>query len=143
MSPEPRNHYKGDEERPEVGKSDQRRECSNKVTVEEIVNLTIGSDNSKASRWKFLCFLLLGMLGKMVGPILANIPIFTGFLNYKDWECLSTKCTALMTNFTGEPVKFFSRHTICNNLLEPKVDFKWTTERTSYALEWGLSLIHI
>ena len=33
---------------------------------------------------------------------------------------------------------FYSRDTICDNALQPHVDFKWTIERTSYALEWGL-----
>ena len=42
-----------------------------------------------------------------------------------------------MTNFTDEPEKFFSRDTICDNSLQPNVDFNWTIERTSYALEWG------
>lgn len=47
-------------------------------------------------------------------------------------------CKELMTNFTEEPGKFFSRDTICDNALEPHVDFNWTIDRTSYALEWGL-----
>ena len=112
--------------------------CYNKLTVEEMVNLTIGADNSKVSFWKFLALLIVGMLPKMAGPILTYLPIFTGFLNYKDWECTSKKCTELMSNFTGKPVEVFSRDTICDNSLEPGKDFKWTIDRTSYALEWGL-----
>ena len=110
----------------------------NKLTVEEIVNKSIGADHSTASFWKFLGFFLVGMLGKMTGALLSHSPIFTGFLNYKDWECISKKCTDVMTNFTGEPVEFYTRDTICDNALKPHVDFNWTINRTSYALEWGL-----
>ena len=110
----------------------------NKLTVEEIVNKSIGADHSTASFWKFLGFFLVGMLGKMTGALLSHSPIFTGFLNYKDWECISKKCIDLMTNFTGEPVEFYTRDTICDNALKPHVDFNWTINRTSYALEWGL-----
>ena len=60
----------------------------------------------------------------------------SGFLNYNDWECISGKCKELMIN---SPKKtFYSRATICDNELKPGVDFRWTGERTSYALEWGL-----
>ena len=44
----------------------------------------------------------------------------------------------MLANYTGEPDKLYSRDTICENSLQPDVDFKWTIERTSYALEWGL-----
>ena len=44
----------------------------------------------------------------------------------------------MLANYTGEPDKLYSRDTICENSLRPDVDFKWTIERTSYALEWGL-----
>ena len=44
----------------------------------------------------------------------------------------------MLANYTGEPDKLYSRDTICENSLKPEVDFEWTIERTSYALEWGL-----
>ena len=36
--------------------------------------------------------------------------------------------------------KFFNCDTICDGLLEvePNQDFRWTTDRTIYAFEWGL-----
>lgn len=43
-----------------------------------------------------------------------------------------------MANFTGGSENIFNRTVICNTTLEPHTDFKWTINRTSYALEWGL-----
>ena len=49
--------------------------------------------------------------------------------------CLSDKCLALRPNYTGE---FYNRDTICKNSLTPDIDFAWSTNRTSYAMDWGL-----
>ena len=43
-----------------------------------------------------------------------------------------------MGNYTNETETFFSRVTICENTLKPNEDFKWTIERTSFAMEWGI-----
>ena len=59
-------------------------------------------------------------------------------MDYKNWVCISDKCEEVMRNYEGEPEKLFSRDTICENSLQPGVDFMWTINRTSYALEWGL-----
>ena len=69
------------------------------------------------------------------------ILVISGFLNYKDWVCISEKCEEVLANFNmydGDPNLLYSRDTICENSLQPDVDFKLTIERTSYALEWGL-----
>ena len=109
----------------------------NALTVEEMLNNVVAADD-KINKIKFLGLFMAGMLASMAGPILSYAPVFAGFLNYKDWECVSTKCFDLLANFTDNPDKFFSRDTICNNSMQPTVDFKWTINRTSYALEWGL-----
>ena len=139
MSPEPNDQYKrleGEEEEEGSEKKEERE--SERLTVEEMVNKTIGADNSRANLLKFLGLYMMGMMVKMTSPALSYIPIFAGFLNYKDWKCASGKCIELMTNFTDKPELFFSRDTICNNALQPNVDFTWTLQRTSYAMEWGL-----
>ncbi|KAL5248600.1 hypothetical protein ACHWQZ_G017695 [Mnemiopsis leidyi] len=138
MSPEPGDKYKpldGEEQSSDVDKQEE-----NKLTVEEMVNQTIGADESKLNLFKFLGLLSIALMSKMVGAILSYIPIFAGFLNYKDWECItnSTTCLKLMANFTDDLTKFYSRETICDNSLKPDVDFRWTSDRTSYAIEWGL-----
>ena len=138
MSPEP-----GDKYEPLDGEkrsSDVEKEEENKLTVEEMVNQTIGADGSKLSLLKFLLLLSAAVSANMVGAVLSYIPIFAGFLNYKDWECMtnSNTCLELLANFTEEPEKFYSRDTICDNSLQPDVDFRWTFDRTSYAHEWGL-----
>ena len=107
------------------------------VTVEDMLNLVIGADDN-INVLKFLGLFMAGMLASMAGPILSYAPVFAGFLNYKDWKCISTKCFDILANFTDDPEKFYIRDTICNNSMQPLVDFEWTINRTSYALEWGL-----
>ena len=138
MSPEPGDKYEpldGEKHSPDICKGEE-----NKLTVEEMVNQTIGADGSKLSLLKFILLLTAALIAKISGSVLSYIPIFAGFLNYKDWECManSTTCLELLANFTKEPEKFYSRDTICDNSLQPDVDFRWTFDRTSYAHEWGL-----
>ena len=64
--------------------------------------------------------------------------IFAGFIPYEKWICLSDKCSALRALYTGEPKEFYSQTTICKNSLKPDIDFAWSTNRTSYAMDWGL-----
>ena len=70
-------------------------------------------------------------------PMQIYVTIFAGFIPYTQWECLSKKCSVLLattTDITG----FYSRKTMCDNSLEAGTDFKWTTERTSFSIDWGI-----
>ncbi|KAL5250494.1 hypothetical protein ACHWQZ_G016287 [Mnemiopsis leidyi] len=125
-----------EDETKKTGLEDEKR---NKLTVEEMVDRTIDANKeNKLSLVKFIALYMVGLLSSMVGPMMAYSPIFTGFLNYKDWVCISEKCEGVLANNTGDSEKLFSRDTICENSLQPEVDFTWTIDRTSYALEWGL-----
>ena len=82
MSPEPNDQYKRLEGEEEGSEKKEERE-SERLTVEEMVNKTIGADNSRANLLKFLGLYMMGMMVKMTSPALSYIPIFAGFLNYR------------------------------------------------------------
>ena len=59
--------------------------------------------------------------------------IFAGFIPYTQWNCISNKCSTLLANSND-----YNRKTMCDNKLEAGIDFKWTSERTSFSIDWGL-----
>ena len=66
------------------------------------------------------------------------ITIFTGIIPYTDWACASEKCFGLLaTTPSNKSHTFYSHSTMCGNQLLAGVDFKWTSERTSFSMDWG------
>ncbi|XP_063692814.1 organic cation/carnitine transporter 2-like [Bolinopsis microptera] len=67
------------------------------------------------------------------------ITIFTGIIPYTDWTCISEKCFGLLIAATpsNNSQTFYSHSTMCGNKLQAGLDFKWTSERTSFSMDWG------
>ena len=65
------------------------------------------------------------------------ITIFTGFIPYTEWACISERCLALLGQANSTVDEFYSHKTMCNNDLVAGEDFNWTSSRTSFSMEWG------
>ena len=63
--------------------------------------------------------------------------IFTGFIPYSEWTCVSEKCLNLLAE-SNYSQAFYSAKPMCTNQLVAGTDFNWTSERTSFSMDWGI-----
>jgi len=63
--------------------------------------------------------------------------IFTGFIPYSEWTCVSEKCFSLLAE-SNYSQAFYSARPMCMNQLVAGTDFNWTSQRTSFSMDWGI-----
>ena len=69
-------------------------------------------------------------------PMQIYVTIFAGFIPYTQWKCISDKCQDLLEK-SDKNKDFYSSATMCDNKLVAGEDFKWTSDRTSFSMDWG------
>ena len=108
-----------------------------RLTIEEVVNTIV-----KTVSAKLVLIYLVAMSSAYVSASQIYMTIFTGFIPYTTWECVSDKCNALLTEYrdqeSGSEVGFYSYKTMCGNGLKAALDFNWTNTRTSWSVDWGI-----
>ena len=65
------------------------------------------------------------------------ITIFTGFIPYTEWECVSEKCF-LFLDQANSTEEFYTEHSMCHHELVVGHDFNWTSSRTSFSMDWEI-----
>ena len=70
-------------------------------------------------------------------PMQIYVTIFAGFIPYTEWTCVSDKCHDLLAN-SSDIKEFYSSSTMCDNNLVAGTDFNWTSDRTSFSVDWGI-----
>ena len=134
------NGTKGDhEELAPKSKADSERNQNGTNEVEE-EPLTI--DDALDKIYKSVNIKLLLVFLTSVGtatqtPMQIYVVIFAGFIPYTEWSCLSEKCLTLLEN-SNATEEFYTSKTMCGNGLVARTDFEWTSERTSFSMDWDI-----
>ena len=102
------------------------------LTIDEAVDTLYRGPN-----WKLALVLFTATWTSSQVPIQIYITIFAGFIPYTQWTCVSDKCLALLAN-SNDTEKFYSSKTMCDNDLVAGTDFNWTSDRTSFSVDWGI-----
>ena len=69
-------------------------------------------------------------------PMQIYVTIFAGFIPYTQWKCISDKCQDLLER-SDDSKQFYTSASMCDNKLVAGEDFEWTSERTSFSMDWG------
>ena len=101
------------------------------LTIEEAVNRV----SEKVTLKLVLMFAAVSLTVLNVGPG-TYMAIFTGYIPYTEWECVSVKCSDLLAA-AGSTKGFYSYDTMCNNNLISGSDFQWTSKTKSFSTQWG------
>ena len=115
----------------------RQSENKQRLTIEEVVNTIV-----KKVSAKLILVYLIAMSSAYVAASQIYMTIFTGFIPYTTWECVSGKCQLLLAAYqaaqNGSDDGFYSYKSMCGNELEAGVDFNWTNVRTSWSVDWGI-----
>ena len=101
------------------------------LTIEEAVDLVVDRLSVKL----VLNFLAVCCTILNTGAA-TYVTIFTGYIPYNDWKCLSQKCTDLQAT-AGSSETFHSYNTMCKNDLVADIDFEWTSKKNTFSRDWG------
>ena len=109
----------------EVKKTDQS------LTIDQAVEMIYNGINVKVI---FVYFSVL--IGGCLTAAVTYMTVFTGFIPYTEWTCVSQKCLGLLADGNNSE-SFYSQKSMCENTLQAGVDFNWTSSRTSFSMDWG------
>ena len=101
------------------------------LTIDEVVDKIY-----KGMNIKLLLVFITATATATQTPMQIYVTIFAGFIPYTQWKCISRKCFDLLKK--NDPKKFYNSTTMCDNNLIAGKDFEWTSERTSFSMDWGL-----
>ena len=101
------------------------------LTIEEAVDLVVDRLSVKL----VLNFLAVCCTILNTGAA-TYVTIFTGYIPYNDWKCLSQKCIDLQAT-VGSSETFYSYNTMCKNDLVADIDFEWTSKKHTFSRDWG------
>ena len=116
----------------DAGKEDPDKAATGEpLTIDQTVDKMFTGINLK------LVLVFISAVGSVyVTAAETYITIFTGFIPYTDWACVSDNCHRLQVQSNGSET-FYSYNTMCDNNLKADTDFVWTSERTSFSIDWG------
>ena len=101
-------------------------------TIEEVIDKTVKKLNFRVA---FLYWAALSTVFQ--SGAVTNMTVMTGNIPYNDWKCSSERCKSLYAAATDK-ANFFSQNTICDNDLVAKIDFDWTTTKTTFTTDWDI-----
>ncbi|KAL5260356.1 hypothetical protein ACHWQZ_G010472 [Mnemiopsis leidyi] len=102
------------------------------LTIDQVVDRIYSGINLKL----LLLFIAATIPASQTG-VQVYMTIFAGFIPYTEWTCVSDKCFSLLaeSNFSKT---FYSAKPMCSNQLVAGTDFNWTSQRTSFSVDWGI-----
>ena len=100
-------------------------------TIDEVVDKIYKGINIKL----ILVFITATATATQI-PMQIYVTIFAGFIPYTQWKCISDKCQDLLKK-NDDSKKFYTSASMCDNKLVAGEDFEWTSERTSFSMDWG------
>ena len=100
-------------------------------TIDEVVDKIYKGVNIKI----LLVFITATATATQI-PMQIYLTIFAGFIPYTQWKCISDKCQELLEK-SGDSEEFYTSVSMCDNKLVAGKDFEWTSERTSFSMDWG------
>ena len=120
---------KGAWEKLDDGKSSEKKEI---LTIDEVVDRIY-----KGVNFKLLLLFITATGTNTQTAAQVYMTIFTGFIPYSEWTCVSDRCFSLLaeSNFSET---FYSARPMCANQLVAGTDFNWTSQRTSFSMDWGI-----
>ena len=101
-------------------------------TIEEVIDKTVKQLNFRVA---FLYWAALSTVFQ--SGAVTNMTVMTGNIPYNDWKCSSERCSSLYAAATDKE-HFFSQSTICDNDLVARIDFDWTTKKTTFTTDWDI-----
>ena len=66
-----------------------------------------------------------------------NLTVYTGYIPYQHWRCVSRKCFDLKDSAESAD-KFISQETLCENDLVAGTDFDWTYKKQTFSTDWNI-----
>ena len=102
------------------------------LTIDQVVDRIY-----KGINFKLLLLFVVATIPASQTGVQVYMTIFTGFIPYSEWTCVSDRCFSLLaeSNFSET---FYSASPMCANQLEAGTDFNWTSQRTSFSMDWGI-----
>ena len=106
------------------------RTSTERLTIDQVLDRTI----TGYGNWRV--YIPMVLLSGTVISTVAQIymTIFAGFIPYTEWECVSERCWEVLEQANNT----ISKGVMCDNKLIAGEDFNWTTDRTSYGIDWDL-----
>ena len=101
------------------------------LTIEEAVDLVV----DKLSVKLILNFLAVCCTILNTGAA-TYVTIFTGYIPYNNWKCLSKNCSDLLAS-ADAPETFYNFNSMCKNDLVAGIDFEWTSKKHTFSIDWG------
>ena len=103
------------------------------LTIDEAVDRAVNKVTIKLAITLFLISFFSVNAG--FGPYLT---VFTGYIPYNEWKCLSESTKCLELEKKAKPSDdFYSEQTVCKNDLVVGKDFEWTYKRQTFSMDWG------
>ena len=119
------------EELKDHGKKQESKGLEEPLTIDQAVDKIYNGINIK------LILVFISAVGSAyVTAGETYITIFTGFVPYAEWTCVSDRCFGLLAERNNSNA-FYSKKSMCDNKLEALIDFNWTSKRTSFSMDWG------
>ncbi|KAL5268443.1 hypothetical protein ACHWQZ_G002344 [Mnemiopsis leidyi] len=100
-------------------------------TIDEVVDKIY-----KGANIKLILVFITATATATQTPMQIYVTIFAGFIPYTQWKCISDKCFDLLAK-TENTKEFYTSATMCDNELVAREDFEWTSDRTSFSMDWG------
>ena len=102
------------------------------LTIDQVVDRIY-----KGINFKLLLLFFVATVPASQTGVQVYMTIFTGFIPYSEWTCVSDRCFSLLadSNFSET---FYSARPMCANQLVAGTDFNWTSQRTSFSMDWGI-----
>ena len=102
------------------------------LTIDQVVDRIY-----KGINFKLLLLFVVATIPASQTGVQVYMTIFTGFIPYSEWTCVSDRCFSLLaeSNFSET---FYSARPMCANQLVAGTDFNWTSQRTSFSMDWGI-----
>ncbi|KAL5260357.1 hypothetical protein ACHWQZ_G010473 [Mnemiopsis leidyi] len=120
---------KGTLEKLDDGKSSEKKDI---LTIDEVVDRIY-----KGINFKLLLLFITATGTNTQTAAQVYMTIFAGFIPYTEWTCVSDKCFSLLAE-SNYSETFYSAKPMCSNQLVAGTDFNWTSQRTSFSVDWGI-----
>ena len=104
----------------------EAKQTDQSLTIDQAVEMIYNGINVKVILVYFSV-----LIGGCLTAAVTYMTVFTGFIPYTEWTCVSQKCLGLLAE-SNNSESFYSQKSMCENTLQAGVDFNWTSSRTSF-----------